>query len=118
LISREAQEEALEIFDKIIKETGWRIEFIKIELKETWGWNAAPSQHQQPETPVPTESDQSESTISLLNSPLLPASKRQKLPSGIVNPTMATADFSMENHPYQNYYVAPRQLGSYQHESY
>lgn len=32
---------------------------------------------------------------------------RPKVPAGVINPLMATADFSMENHPYQDYYVAP-----------
>ncbi|GAB7362703.1 hypothetical protein MBLNU230_g3010t1 [Neophaeotheca triangularis] len=43
LTDRREQEEVLQIFDKINKETGWRIGFIYKELKEKWGWNEAPS---------------------------------------------------------------------------
>jgi len=39
LTDRREQEEVLQIFDKINKETGWRIGFIYKELKEKWGWN-------------------------------------------------------------------------------
>lgn len=34
------------IFEKINKETGWRIGFVYKELKEKWGWNEDPSPQQ------------------------------------------------------------------------
>ncbi|KAF2152573.1 hypothetical protein K461DRAFT_286443 [Myriangium duriaei CBS 260.36] len=40
LTSRREQEEVLQIFTKINKETGWRIAFVFKELKERWGWKA------------------------------------------------------------------------------
>lgn len=46
LTDRREQEEVLAIFDKINKETGWRIGFIYKELKEKWGWNEEPSPQQ------------------------------------------------------------------------
>lgn len=46
LTDRREQEEVLGIFDKINKETGWRIGFIYKELKEKWGWNEEPSPQQ------------------------------------------------------------------------
>ncbi len=39
LVVREEQEEVVRIFDRIERETGWRISFISEELKQTWGWN-------------------------------------------------------------------------------
>lgn len=118
LVSRDAQEEVMEILDKIIKETGWRIGFLKTELQEKWGWTVAPQQHQQHHSSALAGST-SLNTGSLLNSPLPPITGRPKIPSGIVNPLMATADFSMENHPYQNHYVAPHnQLNNYHYGSY
>lgn len=104
LVERHAQQEALEIFDKIIKETGWRVDFIKKELQETWGWTTPQHHyHQSPPTGTPG-SILSEN--SALNSSA-PISAPHKLPAGVVNPLMATADFSMANHPYQTHYVAP-----------
>ena len=38
LNDRREQEEVLQIFEKISKETGWRIGFLHKELKEKWGW--------------------------------------------------------------------------------
>lgn len=32
------QEEVLQIFSKIQQETGWRVGFVRDELKEKWGW--------------------------------------------------------------------------------
>lgn len=39
LEDRRAQEEVLQIFTKIHKETGWRVDLVFRELKEKWGWN-------------------------------------------------------------------------------
>lgn len=36
---RREQEEVLQIFSRIHKETGWRIGFIPKDLSEKWGWN-------------------------------------------------------------------------------
>lgn len=52
LDKREEQDEVLQIFDKINKETGWRIGFVYKDLKEKWGWNedASASQFAQTHT--------------------------------------------------------------------
>lgn len=54
LTDRREQEEVLEIFSKINKETGWRIGFVYKELKEKWGWNeeVSPQQFAQTHTAV------------------------------------------------------------------
>lgn len=104
LTTRETQEEVLEMLDKIIKETGWQVGFLKSELQEKWGWTRRGS-----------TSDSNMGGGSALNTSLPPVPSQPRLPAGIVNPLMATADFSMENHPYQNHYVAPfRPLDDYQ----
>ncbi|PGH02419.1 hypothetical protein AJ79_07651 [Helicocarpus griseus UAMH5409] len=136
LTNRQAQEEVLQIIDKIMKETGWQVAFLRGELMERWGWNtnssSSPSQQQQQQqqTSASTTSSASAPTLlsssSLLNSslpnPNVSTPSRPRMPQGIVNPLMATADFSYENHPYQSHYVAPHSqshLGSYQqYESY
>ncbi|KAK4574703.1 hypothetical protein LTR86_001544 [Recurvomyces mirabilis] len=46
LTDRREQEEVLQIFDKINKETGWRIGFVYEDLKKKWGWNEGPSPQQ------------------------------------------------------------------------
>ncbi|EGE83249.1 hypothetical protein RJZ56_002338 [Blastomyces dermatitidis] len=153
LTNRQAQEEVLQIIDKIIKETGWQVAFLRTELMEKWGWshnnnnnnnnnannhnnnhnNSSPRQLQASASTAPGSSAPSLLSSSLLKSgPHNPNASggrgptttppRQRMPQGIVNPLMATADFSYENHPYQSHYVAPHDhnhLGGYQHyESY
>ncbi|ETN41841.1 uncharacterized protein HMPREF1541_03778 [Cyphellophora europaea CBS 101466] len=96
LTVKREQEEVLDIFDKIKKETGWRVAFINDALKEKWGWNTtefdttgAPSFYQQGTATMP------------------PVSTRPKYPSGIINPLYKNADFSAVNPPYQGSYVPP-----------
>lgn len=43
LTDRREQEEVLQIFQKIKRETGWKIAFVYKELKEKWGWKDDPS---------------------------------------------------------------------------
>ncbi|KAK7527120.1 uncharacterized protein IWZ02DRAFT_192521 [Phyllosticta citriasiana] len=120
LATRREQEEVLQILDKIRQETGWRVGFINTELKKQWGWqddlslsSSASMQFQgavQPQTttipmslppaPVPPPSAGSVSSSTSNGS-------RPRLPSGILNPMLTAADFSLPQHPYQNYYVAP-----------
>ncbi|CAL3971463.1 unnamed protein product [Diplocarpon coronariae] len=109
LTSRREQDEVLEIFEKIRKETGWKVGFISTELKTRWGWprdaapppppaapsGTAPGQFLPP-TPAPAPSR-----------PPAPPPARPGLPSGILNPLLAKADFSLPNHPYQQYYQPP-----------
>jgi hypothetical protein len=109
LATREAQEEVFGILDNIAKETGWRSEQVKEGLQQVWGWDPA-QEHQ----PVSADSN----AMSLLNDHhafnLDPTSTLLKMPPGVVNPIMAFADFSMDNHPYQDHYVAPHQISQYQ----
>ncbi|PLN86005.1 hypothetical protein BDW42DRAFT_159851 [Aspergillus taichungensis] len=98
--TRETQEETLKILDDIATRTGYSTESIKHDLQEVWGWKSAGcSSIESPSTyaaPNFTSSDSFGSVYTQL-----------KMPPGIVNPIMACADFSMDNHPYQGYYVAP-----------
>ncbi|KAK5117360.1 hypothetical protein LTR62_005977 [Meristemomyces frigidus] len=50
LTDRQEQEEVLGIFDRINKETGWRIGFVYEELKKKWGWVEGPSPQQVAQT--------------------------------------------------------------------
>ncbi|PWY84843.1 hypothetical protein BO70DRAFT_334780 [Aspergillus heteromorphus CBS 117.55] len=108
LTTREAQQEAFDILESIIKQTGWKSEHVKKELQDAWGWTDSHG------PPIPMSDD----ILALFNSdhdhdpdhPLDPVPRPHKMvvPSGgVVNPVMATADFSMEDRPYRDYYVAP-----------
>lgn len=153
LTSRREQEEVLQIFTKINKETGWRIAFVFKELKERWGWKAddpAGSQvhitsnsdpkvrsvgHQPGySTSSTTTGSPSSSTFpggsgypqTQQANPYPPSKKapsplqgqthaakqgHHRLPSGIVNPMLTAADFTMPQHPYQTVYVPPNHPG-------
>jgi len=109
LVVRREQEEVLEIFEKIRKETGWNVKFLHVELKAKWGWQDDMGQQQvgasqsslanffptTTQAPVP----------SLPPAPPLAAQK-----GGILNPLLKTADFSLPNHPYQQYYQPPTHI--------
>ena len=53
LVVRREQEEVLEIFEKIRKETGWKVGFLNKELKVKWGW---PSEEPIPQSTAPQAS--------------------------------------------------------------
>lgn len=65
LTDRREQEEVMRIFEKINKETGWRIGFVYKELKEKWGWaeEPSPSQLAQTHTAAQQEKDRREQQI-------------------------------------------------------
>ena len=116
LTNRREQEEVLQVFDKIRKETGWRVEFLHKELKEKWGWNHEQALQQQQHglmsAPSMTSysqypSGQSSHSASSSTSSLPPAPPQRRV--GIVNPMYSNADFSSSQHPYQSHYVAPAQ---------
>lgn len=126
LTVRREQEEVLQIFEKIRQETGWRVGFLNKELKEKWGWQETPPQPQQQQQ-LPAPPTQMQQTLQpyppqaliqpqvtlqpQIVSSLPPAPPvRPRIPGGIPNPLLATADFSMPQHPYQSYYVAPNPL--------
>ena len=96
LFTRREQEEALQLFDKIKQETGWRIANIQDDLKEKWGWNSISSP----------------STSNLASSSLVPSTQPTtfelpKIPSDVTNPLYKDADFSAQSPPYESSYVPP-----------
>lgn len=115
LVIRREQEEVLEIFEKIRTETGWKVGFLNKELKNKWGWQEDQTQHQmgtqQPSLAqfFPPSTTQAPS-VSLAPAPPPP----MPMPSRIQNP-LATADFSLPNHPYQQHYQPPNSHNHYTH---
>ncbi|KAL3418464.1 hypothetical protein PVAG01_10180 [Phlyctema vagabunda] len=109
---RREQEEVLDIFEKIRKETGWKVGFLNKELKSKWGWpSEADAQQQmmaQQNSLAQFFPNTSQSTTSLPPAPP-PAAPPQRPPQGVMNPLLRTADFSLPNHPYQQYYQPPTQ---------
>ncbi|KAJ4296907.1 hypothetical protein N0V90_006955 [Kalmusia sp. IMI 367209] len=90
LTRRDAQEEVLNIVDKIRTETGWRVGFMNDELKERWGWNNQEHQQAQPpqqQAPAPQMQPQTR---------MYPR----------MNPLVGV-DFNNAQHPYQEHYIPP-----------
>ncbi|CAG7921277.1 unnamed protein product [Penicillium olsonii] len=90
----EAQHEALDLLDAMTKITGSSIDPIREDLKQVWSWV-----HAHPHTVVP--SDMHHTFYALDPSLAMPES------ANLNNPLLDTGDFSMENHPYQGFYVPP-----------
>lgn len=123
LTVRREQEEILVIFQKITKETGWRVGFVYKELKIKWGWEAPdpPPQptsllqsamlHQNP--PPPTQYNQYQRQQQQQQAP-----PPRKLPH-LVNPLISATHFSSDSHPYHPHYVsAPPQQVDRHHGHY
>ncbi|CCU74718.1 putative C6 zinc finger domain-containing protein [Blumeria hordei DH14] len=107
LVIRREQEEILEIFEKIRKETGWKVGFLYKELHAKWGLE---SEAQQLSIPIPSPRQQPPSTLNHSQPAPVPAQQqRTMLNGGILNPLLAKADFSLPNHPYQQHYQPPSQ---------
>ena len=102
LTVRREQEEVLEFFDRIKKETGWRVTALSDDLKEKWGWNINQDQYDVNGMGGSSFFHQGGSQM-----PPPPQQQRQRPPSGIINPLYKHADFSGPNPPYQGSYVAP-----------
>ncbi|SMY27472.1 unnamed protein product [Zymoseptoria tritici ST99CH_1A5] len=65
LTDRKEQEEVLQVFEKINKETGWRIGFVFKGLKEKWGWVEEPSPSQLPQTQMAQPQQQLQPRLSV-----------------------------------------------------
>jgi hypothetical protein len=107
LVVRREQEEVIEIFERIRKETGWRIDFLYKEFKTKWGWpdeDSTQQQMMQQQNSLPFFPTTSLPPVPL---PLQPQPQQAPVPGGILNPLLRTADFSLPNHPYQQYYQPP-----------
>ena len=112
LTVRGEQEEALLRFDSIKEQTGWRIGFINEELKQKWGWEEEDQQHV-----PPFHTMMSQAPTEYHPPPELQQRTRPPVPpSGILNPLLRTADFSLPDHPYPKHYQPPRQHSEYSHE--
>lgn len=109
LVDRHEQEEVLQVFDKIRKETGWQIGFLYNELKEKWGWNREQALLEQQNSLLGGMSGISGGGLTSMSG-LPPVPPAPKIPSGISNPLYRNADFSLPNHPYQQYYQPPNQV--------
>lgn len=118
LTVRREQEEVLEIFEKIRKETGWKVGFLNKELRSKWGW-----QHEDAQQPMVAQQNSGSSLGQFFPStntgsslpPAPPQPPSRPMPSGILNPLLKTADFSLPNHPYQQYYQPPNHQNSFAH---
>lgn len=116
------QTEIISILEKIKKETGWRIDFLKPELKKKWGWtdDYLRQQQQQQQMPMmmhtPPMDFQYQQTTSLPPAPPVPAPQMPR--GGIPNPMMQSADFNAPHHPYEKFYVAPIRAQPVHHSFY
>lgn len=122
LVVRREQEEVLKVFEKIRAETGWKVGFLNKELKVKWGWQEdavqqPPMVSQQPNSlsqffPNATQAPPPQAaTASLPPAPPRPSA----VSSGIANPLLKTADFSLPNHPYQHHYQPPNSQAQFAH---
>lgn len=127
------QEEVLQLLTTINNETGWRLGKVHQELRSAWAKNkaskdviqlAAPQHNQQrqmqtqmPNLQAPADTGPSSPAAGPLmaSMPQLPVSTAPALapapvvavPRPVVNPLLSQADFTLPNHPYQQWYRQP-----------
>ncbi|KAF9881507.1 C6 zinc finger domain-containing protein [Colletotrichum karsti] len=123
------QEEVLDILDKIHAESGWRLGKIHSELKKTWGWpNASASPAVDPRgapgggskffaTTGPPGNPPAMATAAASSQPAGTSSSSSAPMKALVNP-LSFADFSLPNHPYQNWYEPPNRSNSYNSQTF
>lgn len=112
LTDRREQEEVLSMFEKIRKETGWKVGFLNKELRQKWKWGPEDTYPAGPPPPSlsglpyqgypPTSLSGVAPPLQPQQPPPQPAVPRQRP----ANPLLS-ADFSSQHPPYQSYYVAP-----------
>ncbi|KAL9625260.1 MAG: hypothetical protein Q9160_000662 [Pyrenula sp. 1 TL-2023] len=122
LIDRREQQAVLEMFAKIKKETGWKINFLHSELIDKWGWNNNPPpadlsagalNYMANGTNGVTAPSAGPSAFfpsgngGMATMPPVPSQPRKRPPAGIVNPLYRNASFEQPDHPYPQHYVAP-----------
>ena len=115
--------EVVAILERTSKETGWRLGKVLSDLKEKWGWEPvlpprtlAPLSTIGGGTSLPGGAAQSMNLFSAVQQPLATTgtahsqvvAPRPTRP--IVNPLLANADFTHQNHPYQSWYEPPNQI--------
>lgn len=133
------QEEVLHILRRIHQDSGWHLGTVTDELKKTWGWISdedmlqahASGSGQMGMPPPASDSRGSSSGLGSLGARLFDSTPAAGQPSGFgdgpshlgapgpshgaiskVNP-LSFADFSLPNHPYQNWYEPPNRTNSY-----
>lgn len=109
LIAREEQEEVVQILLRMNKQSGLHIENVEKRLKEAWGWNR-PGYLRRLSYPHMDD-------IYHGHTPEMPHGMSRVLapPMMRYSPTsnpLHTADFSLPNHPYQNWYEPPNRNSS------
>lgn len=147
LIEVDEQKEVLAILERINTDTGWRLGKVCSDLKKTWGWEAkglsmlAPVGHttaprgqgfptcpppslggpplsapvqSQPSTPQTQKNYVTTTTTTTSSTPAAAPSA----PRPPVNPLLVQADFSLPNHPYQNYYEPPNRTSGFNSQGF
>ncbi|TDZ19950.1 Transcription activator AMTR1 [Colletotrichum orbiculare MAFF 240422] len=108
------QDEVLQLLDRIHAESGWRLGMIHSELKRTWGWPCASASSGgadrasggkffggNPPAMATTASGSGVSAAAVAP------------PNKMVGNPLIEADFSLPNHPYQNWYEPPNRSNSF-----
>ncbi|KAI2619160.1 hypothetical protein GGR54DRAFT_130665 [Hypoxylon sp. NC1633] len=131
------QQEVLATLEKIDRETGWKLAGVIQNLKKTWGWEkmgqkglaaqflpragsgskammGLPKQQLQPQREsIPVTQMATPPQRQMIPIASQPGSQQLAAPRPMhINP-LSFADFSLPNHPYQNWYEPPSRSNSY-----
>ncbi|RYP04891.1 hypothetical protein DL764_004161 [Monosporascus ibericus] len=119
------RQEVFAILENVDRETGWRLAGVLSNLKRVWGWENVGqigwrrSSRRAPAvatTPPTKAQPQQQSRMPMMQAQKQPAAVTASRPMRI-NP-LSFADFSLPNHPYQNWYEPPSQSNSYNSQGF
>ncbi len=112
------QEEVMAILENINSATGWRLGKVREELYKAWAWvevngKMVPLEQLPPappaaQVPTPTPAAAGEASAPPPSSGAGPPPQRPP-----VHPLLVQADFSLPNHPYQNWYEPPNKASNF-----
>jgi hypothetical protein len=135
LTDPQEQQEVIAILENIDRETGWKLGSVLKNLKRAWGWekmgvtglaaqflaHGGASGQQRPQQHKQQQQQQQQSNIIQTNTPpglMIPGMGQAQQtvvaprPVRSINP-LSFADFSLPNHPYQNWYEPPSRSNNY-----
>ncbi|KAI0131784.1 hypothetical protein BJ170DRAFT_577299 [Xylariales sp. AK1849] len=117
LTNLQEQQEVIAVMERIEEETGWRLGSVVKNLKRVWGWEkmggtglaAQFLAHGGPQQPTQTTTPPNQMMPGMIQAQQTVVAPR---PIRNINP-LSFADFSLPNHPYQNWYEPPSRSNSY-----
>ncbi|KAI1497870.1 hypothetical protein F5X99DRAFT_432610 [Biscogniauxia marginata] len=124
------QREVVATLERIDRETGWKLAGVIKGLKKTWGWEQmTQNMRTATQTTTPPQPQQKQFQQQMISAVSQPGSQQAHSQAAQHTQTLAAprpmrvnplsfADFSLPNHPYQNWYEPPSRSNAYNSQGF